>query len=225
EWINGARPMRFYFQEGSRRVTWSRALVLMTHSDLEFRRSLTALLRDRVPFAAFLWECSPVDDGSEIFECVVQEARLGQPVSYGSHPGIIGGATVIRFVDPSSGDEVVMPTGAQPERDVLIFRDHLRRMPHSSYSDLASFLRSDLVPASQKDQLWADLGRAVSGSLTTQGGPLWVANDRRASRLIVRVRKHPGDVLWDPYRRKPTQSAARLKQSLAEANARRFGGA
>ncbi|CAE8591744.1 unnamed protein product [Polarella glacialis] len=234
DWSLGFRPLRISFMENWNFFIWSRALELLQDTKqngpgARLRQALTAVLRNRAPFEDFSLDFSPVSHhGNERFELVVQKRRRS--------PGPILYPDCLHFAEhlTHSFDSQNAVTTFECPGSVRIFiapTDSLSKSEYSSaahYENLASFLRSEIVPESQKDKLWLELGGQVSRALASQAGPVWVSNERGngdeqlstwAALIVSRDCRY---VIWMPFR-KPGESASELQTStLAEQSERRL---
>ncbi|CAE8610429.1 unnamed protein product [Polarella glacialis] len=210
-WSSGFRPLRISFMEGQYFLDWSRALELLQDTDINgagarLRQALTAVLRNRPPFEVYSLDFSPVSQhGGEKFELVVHKGRwcpgpsiYSDFVHFADYLNLFDGQdSVMTFQCPGSGRIFIAPIDSHSESE------------HDSdvhYENLASFLRSDMVPESQKDDLWLELGGQVSRALASQKGLQWVSNERgngdeRLSMwAALIVSRDCRCVIWMPYR-------------------------
>ncbi|CAE8587607.1 unnamed protein product [Polarella glacialis] len=222
DWSLGFRPLRISFMESWNFLDWPRALELLQDSKhngpgARLRRALSAVLRNRAPFEDFSLDFSPVSHhGNERFELVVQKRRrCPGPILY---PDCLHFAehlthsfdsqnAVTTFECPGSGRIFIAPTDSHSKSEYS---------SAAHYESLASFLRSEIVPESQKDKLWLELGGQVSRALASQAGPVWVSNERGngdpqlstwAALIVSRDCRY---VAWMPFR-KPDESASELQ--------------
>ncbi|CAE8649458.1 unnamed protein product, partial [Polarella glacialis] len=213
-WTLGFRPLRVSFIEGQDFLSWSRALELLQDANhngpgTRLRQALTAVLRDRPPFEVFSLDFSAVSyHGKEKFELVIQKGSWGPgPTNYSDFlqfayylNSFTGQQPVMTFECPGSGRIFIAPAEGYGESGEHDGDDH--------FGSLASFLRSDAVPKSQKDELWLELGRQVSLALLTsnEGTRVWVSNERGNDdwRLSIWaaliVSRDCRCVVWKPYR-------------------------
>ncbi|CAE8628745.1 unnamed protein product, partial [Polarella glacialis] len=213
DWTLGFRPLRVSFMEGQDFLNWSRALELLQDANhngpgTRLRQALTAVLRNRPPFEVFSLDFSPVSrHGKEKFELVIQKGRwCPGPTIYSDFlhfadylNSFAGQQPVMTFECPGSGRIFIAPSERHSDSGEHDSDDH--------FESLASFLRSDAVPESQKDELWLELGRQVSRALASQEGTLrWVSNERGNGdeRLSIWaaliVSRDCRCVTWMPYR-------------------------
>lgn len=179
-------------------LSWYRALLLLKDLSTEgqFLRDLLTKTMAECNFEAFYWECCPVTTGS-VFEFVLLDApalllRRPSPEAFGSRLyGLRGQPVVTDFLNLGS-DAVLLAPAPVSSRTF------------NGYEHLAAFVRSQEVPAEQKDALWKKLGQVVLRELDTCPEPLWIGTDGRGVHwLHLRLDTSPKYTKWPPYKRVP----------------------
>lgn len=157
--------------------------------DPELRSLLTQTLAAG-PFAAFSWEtpASAASTGESPFEMVVVAAphlvrAVPSPAAFAEHLG--PGPTCVRTFANLAGDtQLVAP---------------LRLADDAAYGHLAAFVRA--APAAQVDELWQQVGAALTAAWARSAAPVWLSTSGAAVPwLHVRLDPRPKYYVHAPYR-------------------------
>lgn len=149
------------------------------------------------PFAAFRWECSPLQQTltpSTAFECMLIDApELVRPADSSAFADAFDrshGALVTTFQNLGGDAQLVVPLPLGED---------------AAYPHLAAFVRS--APEEQRDAFWQQLGRCVQRG--RHDAPLWVSTaGDGVPWLHVRLDQRPKYYRTQAYRRLTSSPAA-----------------
>jgi hypothetical protein len=168
-------------------VRWQEALAEMTNPEpSDFRKLLSRVLREHVPFKAYFWECAPVsreilqNDGG--FEFVL----IDDPFLASLHADITPFEVHLRDV----AGQPEMKVFQNPGRDSSLVAPAPATSDPEDYTHIAAFFIGS-APPSQQDAAWQALGHAISDELRTRD-VVWVSTDGRGVHwLHFRVDSRP----------------------------------
>lgn len=170
------RGVRIHFEREvdyqRRAISWSEVLELWQEPPTRpnfpqcFAHLFTQTLTD-LSFKCFFWECVPMKDKSEIFECVIIDA-----------PALVGmtvdSSTFQKPLESASRQGQLAVSFPNLNGDTTLLSPVPISLDLNIFTDLASFLRG----ATWKEirSLWAALGREISQEWDRNSQqPLWVS--------------------------------------------------
>ena len=188
EQLEGGRVRKILIEGDGGRLRYADLLDLW-QCDHEFRAFFIALLA-AAPFAAYFWECPPVDAASagRTFEFVLVDS----PQLVRVPPDERAFAAQFEAGDGTDGVATFWNLG----RDALLVAP-CPRAPLEAYPHIAAFART--APAEQQHALWRAVGATVERQLSTK--PVWLSTSGLGVYwLHVRLDSRPKYYSFRPYR-------------------------
>merc|ERR1712194_812154 len=152
--------------------TWADFISSLQADAPAVRKLLTTVLRERVPFDAFFWECPPVTWASaraRRFEFVAIDAPHLRHISADTEP-------FAEFIDKLQG-QAIATSFLNLGRDSMLVAPAQASADVETYKHISAFVRK--APEEQIDFFWRELGRAIEQRFKTVSPKttVWVSTE------------------------------------------------